>query len=245
MTRKRLLCFGIIAALLGCCVAIGVTWTFFFEIFYIPSSSMQPTLLPGDLVWVDKSRAVENLQKGDVIVFYKNGSIYIKRIIAKEFDRVRSGDHQIFVNEEPLLQGIYHKVKKRVHHTSCVAELNAEVPEVEQGLLPQLPYVAGYKNFSYAVEQSGGKLYWIAQSPKSKLGEAQTWVVPEKSFFVMGDNRDNSLDSRTQGFVPYEDVLGVATSIWLSTTSKAYACGEQPLGWLDLFLRRSRGGMSL
>lgn len=220
-----------------------ITWCF-WEPFYIPSSSMQPTLLPGDLVWVHKQIATENLKAGDVIVFEDAGTPHIKRIIGIAGDRVRLKGEVVFINDVVLSQVAY-EFDRRASPTSCDVRLKVTAEQAHLGDLPTLPYTQGYKNFSYFIEHHGEKNYWIAFDHKKHLQDDGEWVVPENAFFVMGDNRTNSIDSRQHGFVQAQDVLGKAESIWFSVTNKQYACGPQPFAWLQLYLRSTRGGQKL
>lgn len=221
----------------------SVGW-FFWEPFYIPSSSMQPTLLPGDLVWVNKTISPDDLSVGDVIVFDEAGSPHIKRIVAKAGDHLRLQGSVLFLNGQPLQQTAYF-FEKRASPTSCEVKLKPDSRDAVVAQLPPLPYTQGYKNYSYFVEHNAGKIYWTEFDQKRKLHDDAEWLVPENSFFVLGDNRTNSIDSRQNGFVKAENILGRAESIWFSVTTKLYACGEQPFAGLKLYLRATRGGQKL
>ncbi len=224
-------------------ITVAGVW-FFWEPFYIPSSSMQPTLLPGDLVWVNKSVSASELAIGDVIVFQDDGKPHIKRLVAKAGDRVRLQGETLFINDVLITQTAY-AFDRRSSPISCEVKLKPSVNDALLADLPPLPYMQGYKNFSYFAEHNAGKTYWTEFDHKKHLHDDNEWLVPENSFFVLGDNRTNSIDSRQRGFVQAQDVLGRAESIWFSVSTKLYACGAQPFAWLKLHLRATRGGQKL
>lgn len=131
--------------------------TFLFQIFYIPSGSMEPTLMPGDRVLVSKiDYHFVPIQRFDVIVFrypVDPSKDFIKRVIGLPGDTVQEKDGVIYINGQKLVEN--HPMYK--------------------------------DNFSY---------------PATK--------VPENYYFVLGDNRGNSDDSRFWGFVPKQNIIGKA-----------------------------------
>ena len=136
-----------------------------FELFRIPSNSMQPTLLPNDYIFVS-TRAYKNTspQINDVITFLypKDRNInYIKRLIALPGDRVSIEKFVVYVNGKAI-----------------------EQPYLDETL-----------------------------TQKSASRYMQEKVIPQNSFFVMGDNRDNSNDSRFFGMIDRSDIIGKATRI--------------------------------
>lgn len=196
--------------------------TLLFQPFNIPSSSLVPTLLVGDYLFVSKysygyskhsipfspplfsGRIFGSApQRGDIAVFKlpRDPSIdYIKRVIGLPGDRIQMIDGILNINGEP--------VKKEKIGTK---ELNAG---------------AGYKDEAtyYHETLPNGVSYTIQELEKfgNKLGRnTSVYVVPAGHYFMMGDNRDNSLDSRdmtTQGvgYVPYENFVGRAEVIFFS-----------------------------
>lgn len=188
----------------------------FFEPFKIPSGSMIPTLLIGDFILVNKfaygfkvpfsqwlgdpiyMTGPDKPKRGDVIVFKypKEPSInYIKRVIGLPGDTIEVVDKVVFVNDEPL---------------------SAEEFDGKE-ILEDMDY--GYKtiNFRFFKSQTGVHQHvtqvnednvYSANFPKTK--------VPENKYFVMGDNRDFSADSRSWGFVPFENIKGEAFLVWFS-----------------------------
>ncbi len=138
---------------------------FGFDIYRIPSRSMEPTLVPGDYIYVSaRGYSDKTMQTNDVLVFLypKNKKIhYIKRLIAKAGERVRIENFIVYINDKPL---------------------------------PQL-----YINTT-GLKQPFSRFMKEKQVPKGHL-------------FLLGDNRDNSNDSRFFGFLPQKDVVGKAVSL--------------------------------
>lgn len=192
-------------------LAVLVLRSFVVEPFRIPSGSMMPTLLAGDFILVNKFSygvrlpvidtkiiSVGKPERGDVLVFRypKNPSIdYIKRVIGLPGDKVAYYNKQLFINGEPATQtglGTYEGVGAGV--TMAGAQIRSEdLTGVEHNIL---------------IDAQKGTLE----------GEFE---VPDGRYFVMGDNRDNSNDSRYWGVVPEENLVGKAFMIWMNWDSTA------------------------
>jgi len=221
--------------------------TLLFQPFNIPSSSLVPTLLVGDYLFVSKfsygfskhsipfsppvfsGRILGSEPKrGDIAVFKlpRDPSIdYIKRVIGLPGDRIQMIDGILNINGQP--------VPKQKLGTK---ELNAG---------------AGYKDEAtyYRETLPNGVSYTIQELEKfgNKLGRnTSAYVVPPGHFFMMGDNRDNSLDSRDMssqgvGYVPYENFVGRAEVIFFSVEedSAAWKIWEWPwsVRWSRIFNR--------
>ena len=210
-------------------IAVGVR-TFLYEPFNIPSGSMKPTLLVGDYLFVSKfaygysrhslpfsppigqGRLFGSLPaRGDVAVFKlpsNNKTDYIKRIVGLPGDRVQVKGGVLFVNdvEVPRTQldnflddeGNQVNVIKRYEETMPVFEGDDQDQDVS------------YQVLDLAAEGQG------------EYDNTEVFVVPEDHVFAMGDNRDNSLDSRAKvGFVPMENLVGRAEIIFFSTNGSA------------------------
>ena len=198
-------------------VLVLVIRSFLFEPFRIPSDSMMPTLFDGDFIFVSKYSyglrlPVSNTlliptgapQRGDVIVFRlpPNPKInYIKRLVGLPGDRIRVDENnQLYVNDKPMAQ---------------------EPGPVYSGPKQDL---GNYAGAATAFEQLGDKRHLIMFAHGGvKAGE---WVVPAGHYFFMGDNRNNSKDSRFQdeidapGFVPEQNLVGKAVRIWLNLDTR-------------------------
>lgn len=181
--------------------------SFVAEPFRIPSASMMPTLLIGDFILVNKfdfglrlpvlnTKVLENdrPEKGDVIVFRypPDPSIpYIKRVIGVPGDHIRYDNKTLYVNGKVMEQedlGSF-RVRGSGREMNGWSLKQEKLNDVEHDIL-----IAPSRGFTDAIEL----------------------VVPENSYFVLGDNRDNSRDSRYWGFVPDENLIGRAFFIWMN-----------------------------
>jgi len=191
--------------------------SFIVEPFKIPSGSMMPTLLAGDFILVNKftyglrvpilnNTFVEMGQpeRGDVIVFHYPPAPsvdYIKRVIGLPGDRVRYQDKQLTVNGEPVGLadvGSYEYVMSGLNVVTA-KKYREKLGNVEHDIL--IHDLQG----SYEPDSLGGRF---------ASGEEVT--VPAGHYLAMGDNRDNSSDSRVWGFVPERNLVGKAFFIWMN-----------------------------
>ncbi len=193
----------------------GVIRTLLFQPFTIPSGSMMPTLLVGDYIFVNKfaygyskysmpfspdlfeGRIWEGEPKrGDIVVFRfpPNPSIdYIKRCIGLPGDRVQVKDGVLYVNGKA-------------------------VPREEDGTFDS-DYARDVRsNIPVFKETIDGVSFDTLDEAQGTLGDnTREFIVPEGHYFMMGDNRDNSADSRFDvGFVPAENLVGRASIIFFS-----------------------------
>lgn len=202
-------------------IAIGIR-TIAFEPFNIPSGSMEPTLLIGDYLFVSKyaygystyslpwgirlfsGRIMGSVpDRGDVVVFKlprDNRTDYIKRIIGLPGDRIQVKEGILQINGEPV---------KRERIEDFVDRENGIVTR-------QLQYLETLPN---------GRVHRILEvSDNGPLDDTPVYNVPAGHYFAMGDNRDNSLDSRVQsavGYVPAENLVGRAEILFFSTDGSA------------------------
>jgi signal peptidase I len=178
--------------------------SFLFEPFRIPSDSMMPTLLDGDFIFVNKYAyglrlpvinskvvAINSPQRGDVIVFRlpsDPSTNYIKRLVGLPGDHIVVRDRQLFVNGE---------------------RMPVRLDGVYQG--------HGHTGARIGVEQLGAAEHEVLYLMDRYTRDYEQ-TVPEGHFFFMGDNRDNSRDSRFPevGFVPERNLVGKAVRIWLN-----------------------------
>ncbi|NOT13150.1 MAG: signal peptidase I [Methylococcaceae bacterium] len=194
--------------------------SFIAEPFRIPSGSMMPTLLVGDFLLVNKftygiripiiNKKVIELnepKRGDIVVFRfpKDPSVdYIKRVIGVPGDKIVYDNKQLTVNDIPINQvsiGSYKGLGQGADMTGA-EHLVENLTGVEHSILVRNG--APSLQFSY--------------------------VVPEGNYFVMGDNRDNSNDSRYWGTVPEENLVGKAFFIWMNWDLQNKGIGFDRIG---------------
>jgi signal peptidase I len=176
--------------------------SFVFEPFKIPSGSMIPTLLVNDFILVNKFTyglrlpvtntkilSINEPKRGDVMVFVPphDKRYFIKRVIGLPGDEIRVLDNVLYINGVEMKQ-----------------ELVAEEP-------PGKP--ASFVMREDLVE--GGTHIMQKRLYPSMLGQHFRFRVPEGQYFMMGDNRDNSSDSRVWGPVPEDHIVGKAVAIWM------------------------------
>ncbi len=209
-------------------IALGVR-TFAYEPFNIPSGSMKPTLLIGDYLFVSKfsygysrhsfpwsfppyeGRILESQpERGDVVVFktpVDDKTDYIKRVIGLPGDRIQVKGGRLYIN-------------------------GAEVPREAAGEGSETCNSAGARPQAYIETLPEGRKHMIWEcSDNYPLDNTTEFVVPPEHFFMMGDNRDNSNDSRQSvGYVPAENLIGRAEFLFFSHDEKF---SWNPLEWPD------------
>jgi len=201
--------YGIAGVWLVLATGVFVVRAVFYEPYRAPSGSMMPALLPGDFFLVNKlpyghygtfgidfSPAVawaSDPEPGDVVVFRypPNPSVrYVKRLIGRPGDIIEVRGATLYVN-------------------------GVEVPHVPA---PRPEALEALHTVVASTEELYGKRYTVVHDQRrdGHRSPTHTWTVPEGQFFMMGDNRDYSNDSRSWGFVPRENIIGKAVLVWWS-----------------------------
>ena len=195
--------------------------SFFFQPFYIPSSSMEPNLLIGDRLFVSKysygysrhslpfspkiynKRIFKEMpERGDVIVFKTpadNRTDYIKRLIGLPGDTVQIINQDLYLNDIKIKK---EKIDKTIN-VNCGNE-NLNVSFFEETLPNGKKYIAAYRK-------------------EGTMRNSDKFIVPKDFFFFMGDNRDCSKDSRflsSVGYVSFNNLVGKAKLIFFSNNKK-------------------------
>lgn len=203
-------------------IAVAVR-TVAYEPFNIPSGSMVPTLLIGDYLFVSKfsygySRhsfpfspplfegrlLADPPERGDVAVFKlpaDNSTDYIKRVIGLPGDRIQVRQSVVYINDVAAR-------RERLSDYTMV---------LPSGMALRVP--------QFVETLPNGKSYIVIETERDRgsLDNTKVYTVPEGHYFMMGDNRDNSLDSRARnvGFVPLENFIGRAEVLFFSTNGDA------------------------
>ncbi len=234
--------YELISTLVIALVLAGIIRTIFFQPFWIPTGSMKPNLLVGDFLFVNKfsygfSRYscpfsicpisdrifFSEPKRGDVVVFRhpKSGKDYIKRVIGLPGDKVRLIKGKLFINESMLIrEELSDFIEKKIEQGS--------MKTVPQCVNEPVPF--GNENcFKYqSLEKlDNGKSYKILDLGQNIGDDTQDFIIGDNEYFFLGDNRDNSLDSRIGqvqggvGFVPYENLVGRADRVMFSSAGRS------------------------
>lgn len=210
-------------------LTVFVLRAFLFEPFRIPSSSMRPGLVPGDFILVNKFTygirlpilnyvvlSFDSIKRGDVVVFnapVDNRKVdFIKRIVGLPGDTITYKNKTLFINDKPT-----HKVLKGnyIYPTDDENTLHYNQQFTEQ--IDQKHFKTLNDQKMLPVYLEGVQKHRFAKNCYYDLsGESFTCKVPPNHYFMMGDNRDASNDSRYWGFVPGHAIVGKAFMIWLN-----------------------------
>jgi signal peptidase I len=189
--------------------------TFGVQAFQIPSPSMENTLMVGDYLLVDKVHfgpqgpwgkiePYSPIRRGDIVVFrypVNPSQHFVKRVIGLPGDRVRLIDKQVYINGKPIREDyVIHRSPARDDYRDQFPDSRSITPDVD--------------------------LHWLSES-RRYISNGQL-VVPPDRYFVMGDNRDDSDDSRYWGFVPRGNIIGRPLLIYWSVRDPDHLDGLPP-----------------
>jgi signal peptidase I len=191
--------------------------SFLVEPFKIPSGSMMPTLLAGDYILVNKFTyglrmpilnntiiEISHPKRGDVFVFHyppEPTIDYIKRVVGLPGDQIQYQDKHLIINGKVLDVMFEDNYEYEMQGANIISARRSK---------EQLGDVAHDILIHNIPNQ------YNDDAPGARLQAGETITVPEGNYFAMGDNRDNSADSRVWGFVPEKNLVGKAFFIWMN-----------------------------
>jgi len=221
-------------------IIAGVFRTLFFQPFWIPSGSMKDTLLIGDFLFVNKmaygysrhscpfslcpfsGRILgSEPERGDVVVFRHpvNGSDFIKRLIGLPGDKVQVKEGVLHINGQAV----------KMEPAGLFEELYLK--QGPEGKRPRCSNAAGIggtcTKTRYVETLPGGVAHDVLDVAMERMDNTRIYTVPEGHYFFMGDNRDNSTDSRYSpqaggvGYVPFENIIGRADRVMFSSAGRS------------------------
>ncbi len=234
---------GIGSLILAVLLALCIRWAF-LEAYVIPSGSMLPSLLINDHIFVNKIiygvRApftgkwlvrLSDPQRGEVIVFRPPDEphrFFIKRIVGIPGDRVFYENGSLYINDK-LVAKRPAKSKKSDFKWLRESDFAFSAP-------------GALKKYEHFEENLGENTFSVLLKKDSFHGNFGPYTVPEKGYFVLGDNRDHSSDSRlwkTSHFVTMDLILGRASFVWLSCEETIswipFLCNPLELRWSRFF----------
>lgn len=184
--------------------------SFVIQPYRVPTGSLEPTVLPGDFIlvnqfdygvrfpiWNKKLMDVNEPKKGQIALEYypvNHGLTFVKRVIGVPGDRISYIDKTLYINGNKQPQKFIKNVSR----------------------LTDFGQLASYKEYE---EDLNGVKHNIFVRPDAPNNDFYNVIVPKNAYFMMGDNRDESDDSRFWGFVPEHDFIGHALFIWMSWNS--------------------------
>jgi signal peptidase I len=227
-------------------IALVIRWGL-MEAYVIPSASMLPSLVIHDHIFVNKAvygvripfsekwlLKFTDPKRGEVIVFkypVDKDIFFIKRIVGLPGDKVLYENGKLYINDQlienaPITAG---------GDWDDVTDTDFKREDVQN---PNFMTDAK-ANYQPILEKLGEHPHDILLRKDDGFGRSEgPWIVPQGNLFVMGDNRDNSHDSRRWGFLPEENILGRAMFVWLScedTLPVKFLCNPMTLRWGRFF----------
>jgi signal peptidase I len=213
--RKKILILGLVVVFVGVVSLIGYR-VFFLKMFRVPSGSMANTIIPGDHLVIRKAFGLPG--RGDIVIFkYSDdaSTVYISRIVGLPGEKIEMGDRSIYINGSELSE---QRVTVKFD------------PDFVYGAMEEISTEGSgpYRVFYFPRDNAN-----ISRQPSDVVemtfGTREPFRIPDNHYFVMGDNRDNSIDSRMRGPVPRESIWGKATVIyWSAGTDKLH---QEKIRW--------------
>ena len=212
--RRRILQIGLAALILIPILTVGY-FTVFFQLARVPTASMANTIIPGDQVLI-KTRAFGEVRRGDVILFkYPNdySTNYVSRVVGLPSETIQMNGRRVYVNGRELPEQ-----RVFVRNAQTLQPEALEEVSVEGG--------GDYRVFHSEVESVDSETPYATREP---------FQIPQDCYFVLGDNRENSYDSRFRGAIFRNAVIGKTILIYWSSGSDI--TGNESVRWERIFAR--------
>jgi signal peptidase I len=227
-------------------IALVIRWGL-IEAYVIPSASMLPTLLIHDHIFVNKAvygvrfpfsekwiTKWSQPKRGEVIVFkypVDKNIFFIKRIVGLPGDKVLYENGKLYINDKLI------EAEPAPVNSEWAAATDTDFRREDlQNPNFQTDSKANYTHF---LEKLGDHEHSVILRKDDNFGRSEgPWTVPAGNLFVMGDNRDNSHDSRRWGYLPEDYILGRAMFVWLSceeTLKIKFLCDPTMIRWSRIF----------
>ena len=219
ISRRRILKLVLVLLLLGSSIPFAY-YVFFLHLIKVPTGAMANTIIPGDRLVV-KKRAFGEINRGDLIVFRypKEPCVYfLSRVIGLPRESIEVRDKMVYINGGELPEQRVTVRADNIDYTGMLEELSTEG--------------TGHYRVFY-VSRDGAVAAEVYDLNGGDFGSNGPFQIPENEYFVMGDNRDNSEDSRYKGTVPRSLVFGKPTMIyWSEGRDKT---GNETVRWERIF----------
>ena len=213
LTKRKIITFGVLAIIL----AAGAIWLLVFNRFVrVPTGAMANTILPGETLLVH--RFVNQVHRGDIIVFRypEDPSVqFVSRVIGLPGETIETRDNKVFINGEEL--GEFRVSVEMDSRPVALRELSSEGK-------------GSYRVFYFARDYQEPAAVNSSRGAFTLRGVNEPFAVPDASYFVMGDNRDNSMDSRYFGPVARQLITGKPYFVYWSVES-----GTRRIRWNRVF----------